>query len=41
VSLRFKAAGLALVHGGICDAVWIELKSFEPHLGCDILWQIN
>lgn len=29
MSLRFKAAALALVHGGICDALWIELKSFE------------
>lgn len=29
MSLRCKAAGFALVHGGVCDALWIELKSFE------------
>lgn len=29
MSLKFKAAALTLVHGGICDVLWIELKSFE------------
>lgn len=35
MSLRFNAEALALVPGGICDALWIELKSFE------LIWAVT